>query len=105
MRKFGMMVRFIVKEGKRDTFLHILLGAARSMEELKECEMYMVSSSNDDPDSVFVYEIWSDEKAHQASLELESTQELIKQAQPLLSGVERAGTFTPEGGKGFTGNE
>jgi quinol monooxygenase YgiN len=102
MSKFGLFVRFTVKDGQRDTFKNILLEAAHSMEDLKECEVYTVSFSNDDPNTVFVYEVWSDEKAHQASLDLDVTQRLIKRAQPLITGVERICTFTPRGGKGIS---
>jgi quinol monooxygenase YgiN len=105
MSKFGLFVRFTVKEGEQETFVKILLEAAHSMEELKECEMYTVNSSKDEPNTVFVYEVWSSEKAHQASLGLDVTQRVIKRARPLITAVERIGTFNPEGGKWISTKE
>jgi quinol monooxygenase YgiN len=95
----------MVKEGERDTFENILLEAAHSMEDLKECEMYTVNSSKDEPNTVYVYEIWSNEKAHQASLGLDATQRVIKRARLLITAVERIGTFNPEGGKWISTKE
>ncbi|TCS93214.1 putative quinol monooxygenase [Hazenella coriacea] len=101
MSKFGLFGKLIAKEGERDTLVEILLEAARSMETLDNCEIYLVNVSHDDPNSVFVYEIWSNESAHQASLSLESTQTLIQRAKPIIAGMERINTLVPRGGKGI----
>ncbi|WP_058307095.1 putative quinol monooxygenase [Gracilibacillus massiliensis] len=99
MSKFGLFGKFLVKEGERDRLVSILLEAADSMQKLKECEKYLVNISEEEPNSVFVYEIWSNENAHQASLSLEATQLLIERAKPIITGMERISTFQPMGGK------
>ncbi|WP_100406987.1 putative quinol monooxygenase [Bacillus solitudinis] len=104
MSKFSLYGRFTVKEDDRDTLVDILLEAAQSMENLAECEIYLVNISDTEPNSVFVYEVWSNEDAHQASLSLESTQTLIKRAQPIIMGMERISTLKPMGGKGISIN-
>lgn len=101
MNKFGLYGKFVIKEGERDTMVDILLEAAKSMEDLAECEIYHVHVSEDEPNSVFVYEVWSNENAHHASLTLESTQTLIKHAMPLITGMERISTLKTMGGKGM----
>ncbi|EEK74693.1 quinol monooxygenase YgiN [Bacillus sp. RC55] len=63
--------------------------------------MYIVSTSNDEPNAVYVFEVWSNEDAHKASLTLESTQNLIKRAKPIITGVERISTLNARGGKGL----
>jgi quinol monooxygenase YgiN len=100
LSKFGLYGKLTAREGERDTLVDILLDAAASMGELGDCEIYQVNISEDDPHSVFVYEVWSSEGAHQASLDLESTQTLIQKAKPILVGVERINTLIPQGGKG-----
>ena len=102
MSKFGLYGKFLIKDGERDTMVNILLEAAKSMEVLDECEVYHVHVSEDEPNSIFVYEVWSNEEAHQASLNLESTQTLIKHAMPLITGMERISTLKPKGGKGLS---
>ncbi|MEI5906830.1 putative quinol monooxygenase [Bacillus spongiae] len=102
MSKFGLFVKFTVREGERDTLVNILLEAAESMQQLNECQIYLVNVSDDEPNSVFVYEVWSDENAHQASLSLEGTQLLIKRSKPIITGMERISTLQPKGGKGIS---
>jgi quinol monooxygenase YgiN len=101
VNKFGLYGRFTVNEADRDTLVDILLEAAESLESLAECEIYAVNVSDEKPDSVYVYEVWSDESAHQASLSLEATQMLIKRAKPIITGMERICTLKPMGGKGI----
>lgn len=78
--------------GKRDELVALL---TRSSPELAEigCLLYEVGISADEPDTVFVAELWESEAAHRASLELASVQAAIAEARPLLSGAM--------GGQGF----
>ncbi|WP_026572058.1 MULTISPECIES: putative quinol monooxygenase [Sediminibacillus] len=99
MSKFGLYGKFTVKDGERDTLAGILLDAAKEMEKLDACEIYMVNTSDDEPNAVFVYEVWSNESAHRASLSLETTQTLIKRAKPIMTGMERISNLIPRGGK------
>jgi len=99
MTRFGLFGKFIIKEGERDNMVNILLEASISMNNLEECEIYVVNISQDEPNSVYVYEVWRNEAAHQASLNLEATQQLIKQAKPIIVGMERISTLIPMGGK------
>jgi quinol monooxygenase YgiN len=100
MEKFGLYGKFSVKEGEQNTLVNILLEAAESMQNLKDCEIYIVSTSESEPSAVYVFEVWSDQQAHEASLQLEVTQKLIAQAKPIITGMERINTFIPLGGKG-----
>lgn len=102
MEKFSLFGKFTVSEGNRDTLVDILLEAAESMKNLKECEIYTVNITESEPHSVYVYEVWSNENSHQASLSLEATQTLIKRAKPIITGMERISTLQTKGGKGIT---
>lgn len=101
MNKFSLFGKFTVQEGKRDTMVEILLEAASSMKNLLECEIYLVNTSKDEPNTVYVYEVWSNENAHRESLTLESTQTLIKRAKPIITGMGRISTLETKGGKGI----
>ncbi len=102
MSKFSLFGKFTVQEGERDTMVEILLEAAESMGNLEQCEIYLVNVSENEPDSVYVYEVWSNEEAHQASLALEATQTLIQRAKPIITGMERISTLKAMGGKGIS---
>lgn len=51
------------------------------------CLMYEVGISDDEPDTVFVVELWTSAEAHHASLQLPEVQQAIAEVRPLLSGV------------------
>ncbi len=99
MSKYGLFAKFIAKDGELDTLVSILLEAAHAMENLENCEVYHVSVSATEPNTVFVYEIWKDENAHKASLLFEETKILIQRAKPIIQGIERISSFIPKGGK------
>ncbi|AZJ19083.1 putative quinol monooxygenase [Bacillus pretiosus] len=101
MSKFGLYGKFIVEERNREELTNILLEAAESMKALHSCEVYIVSTSDDEPNAVYVFEVWSNEEAHKASLTLESTQNLMKRAKPMITGAERISTLNARGGKGL----
>ncbi len=100
MNKFGLYGKITAKEGQRDTLVSILLEAAESMQNLDDCQLYLVNISNDEPNAVFVYEIWSNQNAHEASLALESTKLLIKRARPIIERMDTISTLQLMGGKG-----
>lgn len=102
MSKFSLYGKFTVQSGERDTMVNILLEAAESMSNIEDCEIYLVNITDNEPDSVYVYEVWSNEGAHQASLSLEATQKLIQQAKPIITGMERISTLKAMGGKGIS---
>jgi len=102
MSKFSLYGKFTIKEGERDNMVNILLEAAESMKGLDECLIYLISTSESEPNCVFVYEVWSDETAHQESLKLEATQTHIQRARPIITGMERISTLKTIGGKGIS---
>ncbi|MFP7171190.1 putative quinol monooxygenase [Terribacillus sp. 7520-G] len=101
MQKFGLFGRFLVDKEDREELSEILLEAAKAMGDVEGCEVYQVSLSNEEPQAVYVYEVWKDEAAHQASLALEVTQTLIHRAKPLITGMERLNTLQTLGGLGM----
>jgi hypothetical protein len=52
LEKFGIYGKLIAKEGEREQLATILLEAAKSMENLDDCELYLVSVSPEDSNSV-----------------------------------------------------
>ena len=50
------------------------------------CLVYEVGVNDDEPDTVFIVEVWESAAAHQASLANPQVQAAIAQARPLLSG-------------------
>lgn len=70
--------------GKRDELVAHL---TRRSEGMPGCLLYEVGVSDEQPDTVFVVELWESAEAHQASLTLPAVRASIAAARPLLSGV------------------
>jgi quinol monooxygenase YgiN len=63
----------------------VLLEAADGLAGVDACRRYLVSRSANDAEAVWVTEAWTSRDEHAASLEQESTQELIRRATVALS--------------------
>ena len=72
--------------GRRDELVALLTRPSDDLAEIG-CLLYEVGVSDDEPDTVFVAELWESAEAHRASLELPSVRAAIAEARPLLSGV------------------
>lgn len=81
-----------VKPGSRDDVVSILKRANHDL-TAAGCLMYEVGVNDEDPDTVFVVELWESAQAHQGSLQLESVRAAIAEAMPLLSGQMSGSRF------------
>ena len=84
------------KPCKRDEIVALL---TRRSTELADagCLLYEVGVNEDEPDSVFVSELWVSAEAHHDSLQLDSVRATIGEAMPLLSGQNDSTSFTVVG--------
>lgn len=82
--------------GKRDEVVAILTRLNLDLSDVG-CLLYEVGVNPDEPDTVFVAEIWESAQAHQGSLQLESVRAAITEAMPLLSGQMGGQQFTVVG--------
>lgn len=74
-----------VQPGKRDEVIAILTRRNPQLDDAG-CLFYEVGTNEDEPDTVFVAELWTSPEAHQASLQLPSVGAAIAEAMPLLTG-------------------
>lgn len=72
--------------GMRDALVAHLTQKSSVLEEVG-CLAYEVGTNDDDPDTVFVIEMWESSDAHRRSLELPEVRAMIAEARPLLSGT------------------
>ncbi len=97
---YGLLTKFTAQANEGERLIKLLLEAASSLEYVADCLQYTVSTSGE-ADTVMVREIWTDQAAHAASLQLPATRQLIEQARPILLQVERMFEDQPHGGKGL----
>ncbi len=99
---YGLFGKFTAHPGKRDELVGYLLQAAELLERNPGCIHYVVSTS-DEPEAVWVSEVWTEQAAHDASLEPDDIRALIKEARPLIAGMSDQTELTVHGGKGLPG--
>ncbi len=83
--RYGIYGKMGVKPGMRDAVVKLLL---KDVDELRSigCQAYIVTLDPNDPNLIWVMEVWDSEESHDASLKLPSVQDAIKQALPMLTG-------------------
>ena len=90
--KYGLNGRLIAKKGEGEALAAILLEAAKILSHHEGCHVYMVSLDQHATDEVVINEVWEDQEAHQASLQLEEVRALIGKAMPLIASPPTKGT-------------
>jgi quinol monooxygenase YgiN len=83
--RYGYLATMRTKPGHRDDVVAILLGGEDGL-RAAGCDLYVVGTSADEPDLVWVYEVWLSKEHHVASLELPETKAAIAKAMPMLTG-------------------
>ena len=99
--RYGYLATMRTRPGRRDELVKILLGGEEGLREAG-CELYVVGTAADDPDTVWVYEVWLSEAHHHASLDLPQTRAAIAAAMPLLTGERTGQELAVAGGLGLT---
>ncbi|MBG9987743.1 antibiotic biosynthesis monooxygenase [Aerococcaceae bacterium DSM 111176] len=101
MERFSVNGSLTAAPGKRDELLQYLLEAAQEMEQVENCYIYSVGIDPEDDAKVYVYEVWEDQDAHQASLTLDVFRNLIEKAKPIIAGMDDYPNLIIKGGKGI----
>lgn len=86
--------------GNRDAVVDLLVAGAPALRDAG-CLLYVVSTTESDPDLIIVNEIWESREHHHASLQLPSVREAIAKARPMLTGEMTGQETTVAGGLGL----
>jgi quinol monooxygenase YgiN len=101
MGRYGLCGIMKAQPGQRDALLDVLLDAADLVANLPGCEVWIVNTMPDDPDAIWVTEVWRSETDHAASLVGDDVSAIIARARPLIAGFGERFTLEPVGGKGL----
>lgn len=77
--------------GQAAALADILLAASQLVATAAGCRLFAVGKDVNAPNAVYVTELWTDQAAHDASLQVPGVRELIAQAMPLLDGAPSKG--------------
>lgn len=101
MAKHGRFGKMIAKSGQRDALAALMLQAASDVETLGEgCYVYMISTSDAEPDAVWIHEVWETEEAANAALQLDAVRAMIPRVMELVERFEDSVRVDVLGGKG-----
>ena len=95
---YGLIGRMTATAGQRDALTAILL---EGLGRMPGCLSYVVAHDPADADAIWVTEVWTDEAAHRASLQVPEVREAIRKGMPLIATFEDARVTTPVGGVGL----
>lgn len=101
MGRYGLFGSLRANPGQRDELLAILREGAALVAETPGCDVYIVSTSPDDADSVWFMEAWRSEADHAASLTDACILAVIERARPLIAGMGDRVVLEPVAGKGL----
>lgn len=95
---YGLIGKITAKAGEREALVAAILSGSGAM---PGCRSYVVARDATDPDAVWVTEVWDDEAAHKASLQLPAVREAIARAMPLIADFGPSFPTVPVGGTGL----
>lgn len=72
---YGIIGRIIAVEWAREDLASVLLDG---IEGMPACLSYVVANDPEDPNALWVTEVWDNQESHQASLSLPKVQEAIR---------------------------
>lgn len=82
---YGLIGRMLAVPGKRDELLACLEAGADTM---PGCLSYIVAKDQQNPDALWITEVWDSAESHKASLDLPEVQAMIGRARPLIAGMD-----------------
>jgi quinol monooxygenase YgiN len=98
---YAMTGKLAAQSGKRAELVEILLRASNIAAQLRGCHAYIVNEDVADETCIWVFEMWDDKDAHDASLKDEQVRSLIAEANPLMSGAPNGAELRVVGGHGI----
>lgn len=95
---YGLIGKIDVVPGQRDALAALLLKAVSG---LPGCRSYVVAHEPDDPEVLWVTEVWDSEESHKASLKLPAVQSAVREGRPMIVGFSVRVETQPVGGFGL----
>lgn len=100
MSKFAMFGKLTAVPGKRQELAAMMLSSGDTLSGMEGCIYYIIHEAEEEPDVLWITELWESREAHAASLQNEQVRELIGRCRHLIAdagGIK----VKPLGGVGF----
>lgn len=101
VNRFGLTTKVVVHAGQRDALVDLLLVAAERVADAPGCYLYVVSTSLEEPDGVWVSEAWRSKAHYEAWMSLPDVIQLLGAMAPFIADRNNPVLVAPVGGKGL----
>ena len=98
---FGLIGKMKAQPGQRETLIAHLLKGADFLRGLDGCYSYILHTATDDPDTIWITEVWRTQEDHRGSLTYDEIRSIIASARPLIAEMGGGFEVVPVGGKGL----
>ena len=98
-----LLNRLTAKPGQSQRVVEILLQSGKLFDDNPACLLYLVCESTDDPNLLWVIDLWTNQQAHAEALKAPEMRPFVEQAMPLLEDMPEQIEVKPVGGKGTQG--
>ncbi len=90
--QYGLIGQMIAQPGQRAALAAILAEGTGTM---PGNFAYIVGEDGENPDALWIVELWADKASHAASLQLPAVKAAIAKGRPLIAGFGSRAEFTP----------
>ena len=97
--EFALFNRLTAKPGERARVVEILLESGKLFDDNSACRLYLVAESADDPNLIWVADLWTSKEEHAEALEAPDMRPFVEECMPLLEGMPEQIRVRPVGGK------
>jgi quinol monooxygenase YgiN len=97
----GLINRMITKPGARDRVVELMIESGKLFDDNAACLLYYVWESADDPNLIWVTDLWTSEEEHTAAMAQPEMRPYVDEAMPLLEGMPEQLPVQAVGGKGL----
>jgi quinol monooxygenase YgiN len=97
--EFALLNRLTAKPGQRDRVIKILVESGRLFDNNSACRLYLVAESADDPNLIWVADLWTSEEEQAEALRVPEMRPFVEECMPLLEGMPEQIRVLPVGGK------
>jgi quinol monooxygenase YgiN len=95
---FGLIVKFVAHEGRRDEFIRIMSEGFQGMDG---CHSYILAADPADQSAIWVTEIWDTAESHHVAMASPRIKEIVVRAKPLMAKRDLRVVTEPRGGQGL----
>jgi quinol monooxygenase YgiN len=98
---YSLLNKLTAKPGQRQNVVDILLESGKLFDDNSDCYLYLVAESADEPDVIWVVDLWTSKEAHEEAVKAPELRPFVEKSLPMLEGMPEQIEVRPVGGKGL----